>query len=144
VQRCIKLPGSRETGQVRTKTHLSGNPVYQDFGSPLAVRLKQHHRGVKYYGRYRCIGPGTMPKFLCAKEWVCRFRLSRLLPLLNLVCWLVFSVIFVIQSFPYRPHEKAFEEISYSYIFFGRALHEIDSGTDMALPTLMKKENLAV
>jgi hypothetical protein len=69
---------------------------------------------------------------------------ARLLPLLNLVFWLVFSVIFIIQSFPYRPHKKAFEEISYSYIFFGTALREIDSGTGMALPTLMKKENLAV
>lgn len=83
-----------------------------------------------------------MLRLLHAKQWSCHFRLSRLLPLLNLVFWMVFSVIFVIQSFPYSPHKPAFEEISYSYIFFGRALREIDSGTGVALPpTLMKVTN---
>jgi len=85
-----------------------------------------------------------MPKFLLAKEWLCHFKLSRLLPLLNLVFWLVFSVIFVLQSFPYIPHKKAFEEISYSYIFFGRALREIDSGTGVALPPTLMKATYAV
>jgi hypothetical protein len=87
-----------------------------------------------------------MLKFLRAKEWLCHFKLSRLLPLLNLVFWLVFSVILVIQSFPYRPHKHkpAFEEISYSYIFFGRALREIDSGTGVALPPTLMKVTYAV
>jgi len=85
-----------------------------------------------------------MLRFLRAKGWPHHLKLSRLLPLLNLVFWLVFIVVFVIQSFPYRPHKPVFEEISYSYIFFGRALREIDSGTGVALPPTLMKVTYAI
>jgi hypothetical protein len=85
-----------------------------------------------------------MLRFPRANEWPHHLRLSWLLPLLNLVFWLVFTVVFVMQSFPYRPHKPAFEEISYSYIFFGRALREIDSGTGVALPPTLMKVTYAI
>ena len=52
----------------------------------------------------------------------------------NSFFWLVFAVLFLLQSYPYQPHELRFEEPSPSYIFFGRALREINSGTGIGLP----------
>jgi hypothetical protein len=57
-----------------------------------------------------------------------------LFALLNLLFWLIFGVLFVAGSYPYRPHKLFFEEATPSYIFFGRALREIDSGTGTSLP----------
>ena len=66
-------------------------------------------------------------------------KCARALPLLNLAFWLIFGVLFVAQSYPYKPHRLAFEEITPSYIFFGRALRETDSGTGAALPPALMK-----
>ncbi len=71
-------------------------------------------------------------------------KLVRLLPLLNLAFWLSFSVVFLAQSYPDKPHQLAFEEITPSYIFFGRALREIDSGTGVALPPALMKVTYAI
>lgn len=63
-----------------------------------------------------------------------RLNFAKLLPLANVAFWMIFGVLFAAASYPYRPHRLAFEEITPSYIFFGRALPEIDSGTGVGLP----------
>jgi hypothetical protein len=71
-------------------------------------------------------------------------KFARLLPLLNFAFWLGFGALFVAQSYPYQPHRLAFEEITPSYIFFGRALREIDSGTGVALPPALMNVTYAI
>jgi hypothetical protein len=66
-------------------------------------------------------------------------HLTGLLMLSNIVFWIVFGVAFAMQSYPYERHKLTFEEITPSYIFFGRALREVDSGTGAALPPLLMK-----
>jgi hypothetical protein len=70
-------------------------------------------------------------------------KLVRALPALNCGFW-IFGVLFVAQSCPYESHPLAFEEITPSYIFFGRALREIDSGTGVALPPAIVKVTYVV
>jgi hypothetical protein len=71
-------------------------------------------------------------------------KLVRALPALNCGFWVTFGVLFVAQSYPYESHPLAFEEITPSYIFFGRALREIDSGTGVALPPTIVKVTYVV
>jgi len=71
-------------------------------------------------------------------------KFAELLPLLNFAFWLGFGALFVAQSYPYQPHRLAFEEITPSYIFSGRALREIDSGTGVALPPALMKVTYAI
>ncbi len=52
----------------------------------------------------------------------------------NSLFWLIFVVLFQLQSYPYEPHKLSFEEATPSYIFFGRALREVDTGTGGSLP----------
>jgi hypothetical protein len=70
--------------------------------------------------------------------------LRQLLVLANGVFWLVFACLFVAGSYPYKPHKLAFEEASPSYIFFGRALREVDSGTGTSLPPRLIKLTYAI
>jgi hypothetical protein len=56
----------------------------------------------------------------------------------------VFAVLFVAGSYPYKPHRLVFEEATPSYIFFGRALREIDSGTGVSLPPPLIKLTYAI
>jgi len=46
---------------------------------------------------------------------------ARLLMLANGVFWLVFTINFVVRSYPYEQHLKVFEEESPPYIFWSRA-----------------------
>jgi hypothetical protein len=48
-------------------------------------------------------------------------RFRRLLVLANGVFWIVFGINFVANSYAYRPHPPAFEEILPSYVFASRA-----------------------
>src|SRR5258707_5817772 len=62
-----------------------------------------------------------------------------LIVLADVVFWLVCGVLFVAGSYESKPHKLAFEEATPSYIFFGRALREIDSGTGVSLPPPLMK-----
>jgi hypothetical protein len=66
-----------------------------------------------------------------------RLSFARLVILANGIYWAVFAVLFVTGSYPYRPHRPAFEEVTPSYIFFGKALRQIDTGTGVGLPPLL-------
>lgn len=72
------------------------------------------------------------------------WSISRLLILANIVFWLVFAALFVAGTYPYMPHRLVFEEATPSYIFFGRALREIDSGTGVSLPPPLIKLTYAI
>lgn len=54
----------------------------------------------------------------------------------NALFWLVFSILFAVGSYPYQPHRPRFEEISAAYIFFGRTLKLLDTGTRVGLSPL--------
>jgi hypothetical protein len=62
----------------------------------------------------------------------------------NSFFWLVFVVLFLLQSYPYKPHKLFFEEATPSYIFFGRALREVDSGMGGSLPPPLMKVTSAI
>jgi hypothetical protein len=49
-----------------------------------------------------------------------RLRFARLLVLANSIFWLIFAINFAAKSYTYRPHVRAFEEVS-AYIFWSRA-----------------------
>jgi hypothetical protein len=66
-----------------------------------------------------------------------RSSFAKLVTLANGLYWMVFAVLFVAGSYPYRPHRLAFEEVTPSYIFFGKALRQIDTGTGVGLPPLL-------
>jgi hypothetical protein len=63
-----------------------------------------------------------------------RVRFTKLLGVANVAFWLAFGALFVAKSYPYKPHKPVFEEVTPSYIFFGRALRQIDTGTGVGLP----------
>jgi hypothetical protein len=63
-----------------------------------------------------------------------RLSFARLMMLANGIYWMVFAVLFVTGSYPYRPHRPVFEEVAPNYIFFGKALRQIDTGTGVGLP----------
>jgi hypothetical protein len=73
-----------------------------------------------------------------------RLSFARLVILANGIYWMVFAVLFVTGSYPSRPHRPAFEEVTPSYIFFGRALRQIDTGTGVGLPPLLIKLTYAI
>ena len=73
-----------------------------------------------------------------------RLRFTRLLIIANAVFWLAFGTLFVAKSYPYKPHKLVFEEVTPSYIFFGRALRQIDTGTGVGLPPLLIKLTYAI
>jgi hypothetical protein len=54
-------------------------------------------------------------------------RFARLFTLANALFWLIFAILFVAKSYPYRPHEKVFEELGPDYIYFGRALSALEN-----------------
>ena len=70
--------------------------------------------------------------------------LAKLLMAANGVFWLVFAGIFVMGSYAYKAHRLSFEEATPSYIFWGRALREIDSGTGASLPPTLIKVTYAI
>ena len=59
--------------------------------------------------------------------------------LANAISWFVFAVLLIVQSHPYAPHRPYFEEPTPSYIFLGRAVGQIDSGTGGTLPSSLMK-----
>ena len=62
------------------------------------------------------------------KSWsLDHLNFVRLFTLANVVFWTVFVVLFVIKSYPYRPHEPLFEERSPEFIYFGRALSVLEN-----------------
>jgi hypothetical protein len=73
-----------------------------------------------------------------------RLSFAVLAILANAVYWIVFAILFVAGSYPYRPHLPRFEEITAAYIFFGRALKLLDTGTGIGLPPLFLKITFAV
>jgi hypothetical protein len=54
-------------------------------------------------------------------------RVARLLLLLNLAFWLIFAILFLVKSSPYKPHKPVFEERSPEFIYFGRALSVLEN-----------------
>ena len=70
--------------------------------------------------------------------------IARVMMTANSFFWLVFGVLFLLQSYPYQPHELYFEEATPNYIFFGRALREIDSGTGVSLPPRLMRVTSAI
>jgi hypothetical protein len=66
-----------------------------------------------------------------------KFRFAWLLILINALFWLTFAVLFATHTVAYSPHQLKFEEVTPSYIFFGRALQMIDSGTGVGIPPLL-------
>ena len=72
-------------------------------------------------------------------QFIGNWRFTGLVVLADVAFWLVFGVLFVAGSYPYKPHKLAFEEVTPSYVFFGRALREIDSGTGASLPPPLMK-----
>jgi hypothetical protein len=68
-----------------------------------------------------------------------RPAIARVMVVANAFFWVVFVVLFLLQSYPYTPHKLSFEEATPSYIFFGRALREVDSGTGGSLPAPLMK-----
>jgi len=73
-----------------------------------------------------------------------RPTIARVMTVANSFFWLVFAVLFLLQSNPYKPHKLSFEEATPSYIFFGRALREVDSGTGGSLPPPLMKVTSAI
>jgi hypothetical protein len=73
-----------------------------------------------------------------------RLTIARAMTIANSFYWLIFGVLFVLQTYPYQPHELQFEEPSPSYIFFGRALREINSGTGINLPPRLMRVTVAI
>ena len=59
---------------------------------------------------------------------------SKLLILANALFWILFAIFFVATTYPHRPHRQKFEEVVPEYIFFGRALPQLDTGTGVGLP----------
>jgi hypothetical protein len=66
--------------------------------------------------------------------------LGKLLALTNLVFWLLFAAFYLIESNPYKIHDKVFEEIFPAYIYFGRALPVLEEryGALMKATTLIQ------
>jgi len=60
-------------------------------------------------------------------HWPSSLRFAGLLTLANALFWLTFVILFVAKSYPYRPHEKVFEELGPDYIYFGRALSAMEN-----------------
>jgi hypothetical protein len=50
------------------------------------------------------------------------FSFASLLIGANSIFWIVFGVLFIAESYPYKPHKPVFEERSPEFIYFGRAL----------------------
>jgi hypothetical protein len=75
-----------------------------------------------------------------------KFRLSfgKLLILANGIFWMAFAILFVSGAYLYRPHPRAFEEATPSYIFFGNALRQIETGTGVSLPPLLVTSTFAI
>jgi hypothetical protein len=73
-----------------------------------------------------------------------RLSLARLAVLANAIYWMVFAILFVVGSYPYRTHRPAFEEVTPDYIFFGRALRMLDTSTGIGLPPAFLKVTYAI
>jgi hypothetical protein len=73
-----------------------------------------------------------------------RPTIARVMTVANIFFWLVFVVLFLLQSHPYKPHKLSFEEASPSYIFFGRDLREVDTGMGGSLPPPLMKVTSAI
>ena len=73
-----------------------------------------------------------------------RPTIASVMTVANSFFWVVFVVLFLLQSYPYKPHKLSFEEATPSYIFFGRALREIASGTGESLPPPLMKVTSAI
>jgi hypothetical protein len=78
------------------------------------------------------------------KSLLSRFSVVFLLLIANGLFWIVFAALFIAKSYPYTLHRPTFEEITADYIFFGRALKLIDTGTGIGLPPLFVKVTYAV
>ncbi len=57
-----------------------------------------------------------------------RLSFATLAILVNVIFWMAFVVLSVTGSHQYRQHRPAFEEVTPSYIFFGKALQQYGRG----------------
>jgi hypothetical protein len=81
------------------------------------------------------LGEVYMPMMAAVSKRLGDAWASKLLILANAGFWLIFCVVFVVESEPYQPHRLHFEEVIPTFIYFGRALPMQAEGTGLLLRT---------